>query len=239
MPQHPVATREEWLAARLDLLEAEKDLTRRGDELARRRSALPWVPVDQDYRFDAEAGEVGLRDLFGGCSQLLVYHFMFGPDWSEGCPMCSSVADGFEGLRVHLEHHDVALVAISRAPIDKVVAYERRMGWTFPWVSSLRSSFNFDFGVSFTEDSVRNGSSYNYRPLEGPQLDPRMLPFEGHGLSAFALRGDVVYHTYSAYARGTDALWSMWQWLDRAPLGRNEQDGSWFHRHDEYGDGAS
>jgi predicted dithiol-disulfide oxidoreductase (DUF899 family) len=224
MPRHTVGTREEWLAARLDLLEAEKELTRRGDELAKQRQQLPWVPVEKEYRFDDEDGQLSLRDLFGDQAQLLVYNFMFGPDWTEGCPSCSSVADGFDGIRVHLEHHDAALAAVSRAPIEKLTAYKQRMGWSFPWVSSFRSDFNFDFGVSFTEESVALGAEYNFRRLEAAQLDPRMLPFEGHWLSAFALDGDAVYHTYSAYARGTDALWAMWQWLDRAPLGRNEGD---------------
>ena len=228
---HTVGTREEWRKARLDLLEAEKELTRRGDELARRRRELPWVPVAEDYRFDSENGETSLGDLFGGRSQLLVYHFMFGPDWDAGCPTCSSVADGFDGVRVHLVHHDVALVAISRAPLDKLIAYRRRMGWSFPWVSSASNSFNFDYGVSFTQESVADGAEYNFRAIPP---DPGLLPVEGHGLSAFARQAGTVYHTYSAYARGCDATWAMWQWLDRAPLGRNEGDMSWFHRHDEY-----
>ena len=231
---HTVGTREEWRKARLDLLEAEKELTRRGDELARRRRELPWVPVEEDYRFDAPDGEVALADLFGGRSQLLVYHFMFGPDWDAGCPTCSSLADGFDGIRVHLEHHDVALVAISRAPVDKLIAYRQRMGWSFPWVSSASNSFNFDYDVSFTQESLAGGAEYNFRAIPVDQIDPAALPIEGHGLSAFAREGGTVYHTYSAYARGCDATWAMWSWLDRAPLGRNEGDMSWFHRHDEY-----
>jgi len=158
---------------------------------------------------------------------------MFGPDWSEGCPYCSSFADGFNGIRVHLENHDVALTAVSRAPLEKLLAYRKRMGWSFPWASSFDSDFNFDLGVSFTEASVAGGAEHNFRPLSGPQLDPANLPHEAHGLSAFALEGGKVYHTYSTYARGVDALW-FWPWLDRAPLGRNEGDMSWFHRHDEY-----
>lgn len=231
---HPVGTREEWRKARLDLLEAEKELTRRGDELARRRRELPWVPVEEDYRFDSEHGETSLGDLFGGRSQLLVYHFMFGPDWDAGCPVCSSVADGFDGIRVHLEHHDVALAAISRAPVEKLIAYRQRMGWSFPWVSSYHSSFNVDFGVSYTVQSVAGGAEHNFAPMREAWLDPSVLPAEAHGVSAFARDDDTVYHTYSAYARGGDATWAMWQWLDRAPLGRNEGDMSWFHRHDEY-----
>jgi predicted dithiol-disulfide oxidoreductase (DUF899 family) len=232
---HTTGTREQWLAARLDLLEAEKEHTRRGDELARRRRELPWVPVDKEYVFDGPDGPTALASLFEGRSQLLVYNFMFGPDWTEGCPSCSSVADGFDGIRVHLVNHDVALVAVSRAPFAKLAAYRERMGWSFPWVSSGGNDFNFDYGVSFTADSVAHGASYNFRALAGFQLDPANLPFEGHGLSAFAVDdGPTVYHTYSAYARGCDALWGMWQWLDRAPLGRSEGDMSWFHRHDEY-----
>jgi predicted dithiol-disulfide oxidoreductase (DUF899 family) len=235
MTRHAIGTREEWLAARLDLLAAEKEHTRRGDELARQRQELPWVRVEKDYRLDTTTGEISLRDLFGGRTQLLIYHFMFGPDWAEGCPTCSSVADGFDGLRPHLEQHDVALAAVSRAPAAKLAAYRQRMGWSFPWASSLNSHFNVDFSVSFTAESVAHGAEYNFRPLAGAQLDPRLLPFEGHGLSVFALDGDAVCHTYSAYARGTGQLWAMWQWLDRAPLARNEGDMSWFRRHDQYG----
>jgi predicted dithiol-disulfide oxidoreductase (DUF899 family) len=235
MTSHHVGTREQWRQARIDLLAAEKDLTRRNDELTRQCQQLPWVPVNEDYRFGAaDGGDVSLRDLFGHRSQLLVYHFMFGPDWDAGCPVCSSLADGFDGIRVHLEHHDVALAAISRAPADQLAAYRKRMGWSFPWVSSFGTSFNFDFGVSYTAESVAGGAEHNFAPLPEAQLDPRNLPGEAHGLSAFALEDGVVYHTYSAYARGCEPLWGMWQWLDRAPAGRNEQDMSWFHRHDEY-----
>ena len=231
MASHTTGTREEWRQARIELLAAEKEHTRRGDELARRRRELPWVPVEQDYRFDGPDGEMSLPDLFGGRSQLLVYHFMFGPDWEAGCPVCSSVADGFDGIRVHLEHHDVALAAVSRAPAEKLTAYRKRMGWSFPWVSSYRSSFNFDFGVSYTRESMAGGAEHNFVPFH---LDPGHLPLEAHGMSAFAREDGRVYHTYSAYTRGCDAMWSMWSWLDRAPLGRNEQGMAWFHRHDEY-----
>ena len=231
MASHTTGTREEWRQARIELLAAEKEHTRRGDELARRRRELPWVPVEQDYRFDGPDGEMSLPDLFGGRSQLLVYHFMFGPDWEAGCPVCSSVADGFDGIRVHLEHHDVALAAVSRAPAEKLTAYRKRMGWSFPWVSSYRSSFNFDFGVSYTRESMAAGAEHNFAPFH---LDPGHLPLEAHGMSAFAREDGTVYHTYSAYTRGCDAMWSMWSWLDRAPLGRNEQGMAWFHRHDEY-----
>jgi predicted dithiol-disulfide oxidoreductase (DUF899 family) len=235
MVQHQTATGDEWLRARLDLLEAEKELTRRTDEVSRKRRALPWVRVDRDYRFDTEDGEATLADLFHGRSQLIVYHFMYAPGWDEGCPSCSSVADGFDETQLHLQAHDVAFTAVSRAPLEELLAYRDRMGWSFPWASSAPSDFNFDFNVSFTEESVAAGQSYNFRPLEGWQLDPANLPFEGPGMSAFALDDDgAVHHTYSAYSRGIDALWNMWQWLDRAPLGRNEGDLSWFRRHDQY-----
>jgi predicted dithiol-disulfide oxidoreductase (DUF899 family) len=234
MTEHTVANREEWLAAREKLLENEKEHTRRGDELARQRRELPWVHIDKDYIFDTEAGEARLADLFRGRSQLLVYHFMFGPDWEEGCPSCSSVADAFDETFLHLQNHDVAFTAISRAPLEKLVAYRHRMGWNFPWASSGRTEFNFDFNVSFTAESIADGGSFNFRPLDGWQLDPANLPYEGPGMSAFALEDGKVFHTYSAYSRGLDVLWNMWQWLDRAPLGRNEGDMSWFHRHDQY-----
>jgi predicted dithiol-disulfide oxidoreductase (DUF899 family) len=230
--ERPIGTRAEWLEARLALLESEKELTRLNDELARRRLALPRVPVDKDYVFVTEEGEAALADLFGGRSQLLVYHFMFGPDWTEGCPSCSSIADGFEGIRVHLENHDVALVAVSRGPIEALLAYRARMGWTFPWASALDSEFNFDFGVSFSEEQVRNGVDYNFRHLS--PADSANLSSEAPGVSAFLLDDGVVYHTYSAYSRGFDALWGMHQWLDRAPFGRNETTAYWC-RHDEYG----
>jgi predicted dithiol-disulfide oxidoreductase (DUF899 family) len=251
---HPTGTREQWLAARLDLLEAEKEHTRRGDELARRRRELPWVPVDKEYRFETASGPASLRDLFGGRSQLLVYHFMFGPGWTGGCPSCSAIADGFNGSVVHLEHHDVAFAAVSRAPIEALEAYKRRLGWTFTWASSSDNDFNYDFNTSITEEQQRSGSvDYNYRPadttwLAGPDAergtagkfaamagtDAAGFTRERPGMSAFALEDDVVYHTYSAYARGLDALWGMYQWLDRAPQGRNEGDGAWWRRRDEY-----
>jgi predicted dithiol-disulfide oxidoreductase (DUF899 family) len=235
MVQHQTATGDEWLRARLELLEAEKELTRRTDEVSRRRRTLPWVRVDRDYRFDTGDGEATLADLFHGRSQLIVYHFMYAPGWDEGCPSCSSVADGFDETQLHLQAHDVAFTAVSRAPLEELLAYRDRMGWSFPWASSAPSDFNFDFNVSFTEESVAAGQSYNFRPLEGWQLDPANLPFEGPGMSAFALDDDgAVHRTYSAYSRGIDALWNMWQWLDRAPLGRNEGDLSWFRRHDQY-----
>ena len=249
MPTHRVATtRGEWLTERLDLLEAEKDLTHRSDELARRRQELPWVRIDKQYRFDTNKGSASLADLFAGRSQLLVYHFIFGPDYSAGCPSCSAIADGFNGVAVHLANHDVMLWAISRAPLAKLESYKQRMGWTFPWASSFGGDFNFDFGAGFTEEQQRKGDiEYNYEregPWEGAGegavtfaamsgTDAATYTRERPGLSAFALVDSVVYHTYSTYARGLDGLWGMYQWLDRAPKGRNETS-VWWRRHDEY-----
>jgi predicted dithiol-disulfide oxidoreductase (DUF899 family) len=261
MTKHRTGTRDAWLAARLELLEAEKELTRRSDELAQRRQELPWVRVDKPYRFETDDGSASLADLFRGRSQLLVYHFMFGPDYTAGCPSCSAIADGFNGFAVHLANHDVMLWAVSRAPLAKLQAYKRRMGWTFPWASSFGSDFNRDFNVWFTEEQQREGGiEYNYRREAPSQLPPRGRPpvpeagnegpvvfaamsgtdpatytRERPGLSAFALEEGVVYHTYSAYSRGLDGLWGMYQWLDRAPRGRNESS-VWWRRHDEYGE---
>ena len=250
MTTQVAGTREEWLTARLELLEAEKDLTRRSDDLARRRQQLPWVRVDKEYRFDTEEGSVSLRDLFQGRTQLLVYHFMFGPDYKAGCPSCSSIADGFNGIEVHLRNHDVALSAVSRAPLAKLQAFKQRMGWTFPWASAQGTDFNFDFDVAFTVEQQREGGiAYNYRREGAWQLrgsdgpvstiasmtgtDSATYTRERPGMSAFVLEDGVVYHTYSTFARGLDALWGMYQWLDRAPLGRNEQ-GVWWRHRDAY-----
>ena len=257
--QNQVVSRDEWLKARLGLLEAEKELTRRSDELARLRQQLPWVRIDKEYRFETDEGSASLADLLRGRSQLIVYHFMFGPDYQAGCPSCSAIADGFDGVLAHLVNHDVAFSAVSRAPLAKLQAYKRRMGWMFPWASSLGSDFNFDFNVSLTEEQQREGAvEYNYR-REAPSqsrggedrdtiaLDTRRRTTfaamsgtdaatyarERPGMSAFALEDGVVYHTYSTYARGLDGLWGMYQWLDRAPKGRNET-GVWWRRHDEY-----
>ncbi|MFL6408932.1 MAG: DUF899 domain-containing protein [Nitrososphaeraceae archaeon] len=250
MTDHKIGTREEWLAARLELLKAEKELTRRSDELAQWRQRLPWVRIDKEYRFETDDGPASFADLFRGRSQLLVYHFMFGPEYTGGCPACSAIADGFNGFAVHLEHHDVAMIAVSRAPIAALQDYRRRMGWTFTWASSLDNDFNYDFNTSFTQEQQRSGSiNYNYSTLEGMKsraasLDPGEFATmtgtdvptytrEAPGMSAFALSDGVVYHTYSAYARGLDALWGMYQWLDRAPKGRKET-GPWLRRRDEY-----
>jgi predicted dithiol-disulfide oxidoreductase (DUF899 family) len=251
---HKTGTREQWLAARTELLKAEKELTHRSDQLALRRQELPWVRISKPYRFETDEGPASLADLFRGRSQLLVYHFMFGPDYTAGCPSCSSIADGFNGLAVHLANHDVTLGAVSRAPLAKLQAYKRRMGWTFPWASSLGGDFNFDFTVSISEAQQREGTvEYNYRREPGATVGRELRGSEGPvaemaamtgtdvatytrerpGMSAFALEGGVVYHTYSTYARGVDGLWGMYQWLDRAPKGRNET-GIWWRRHDEY-----
>jgi predicted dithiol-disulfide oxidoreductase (DUF899 family) len=169
MTKHKTGTREEWLAARLGLLKEEKELTRRSDELAQRRRELPWVRIEKDYRFETDEGTGSLADLFGGRSQLLVYHFMFGPEYTGGCPACSSIVDGFNGFAVHLEHHDVAMIVVSRAPIAALQTYKRRMGWTFTWASSLDSDFNYDFNTSFTEEQQRSGNvTYNYSKVRGP-----------------------------------------------------------------------
>jgi predicted dithiol-disulfide oxidoreductase (DUF899 family) len=257
MPEHKTGTREEWLAARVELLEAEKELTQRSDEVARRRQELPWVRIDKEYRFDTDEGPAPLADLFRGRSQLLIYHYMFGPDYTAGCATCSTIADGFNGFAIHLANHDVMLWAVSHAPLEKVQAYKRRMGWTFPWASAVDGKFNFDFSASFTEQQQREGIEYNYqreppwqqsgsegfptRMTGDPVGDNAVMTGtdvatytrERPGMSAFALEDGVVYHTYSTYARGLDVLWGMYQWLDRAPKGRNET-GIWWRRHDEY-----
>jgi predicted dithiol-disulfide oxidoreductase (DUF899 family) len=253
MTTHQTGTREEWLAARLALLKVEKEHTHRGDELARRRQELPWVRIEKDYRFDTGHGNVSMADLFEGRSQLLIYHFMFGPDFTAGCPSCSSIADGFNGIAVHLANHDVMLWAVSRAPINQLLAYRQRMGWTFPWASSSDTSFNFDFNVSQTEQQQHDGSvEYNYAPsapTAGKPAPPPTSPSarfgaacgtdartygrERPGVSAFALEDGDIYHTYSGYSRSVDGIWGMYQWLDRASKGRNE-DGPWWRRHDEY-----
>jgi predicted dithiol-disulfide oxidoreductase (DUF899 family) len=251
MTKHKTGTRKQWLSARLKLLKSEKELTRRSDELTKRRQELPWVKIDKEYQFETDEGKASLADLFRGRSQLLIYHFMFGPDYTAGCPACSAIADGFNGIAVHLANHDVMLWAVSRAPLAKLQAYKRRMGWTFPWASSFGGDFNPDFNVHVTEEQQRKGGTeYNYVREkrfaqedfgEGAALFAKMSGTdlgtyvrEKPGMSAFALEDGVVYHTYSAYARGLDALWGMYQWLDRAPRGRNEPD-LWFRRHDEYG----
>ena len=244
---HKVGTRDEWLAARLELLKAEKEHTRRGDDLALQRQELPWVRVEKAYQFETDEGKASLADLFRGRSQLLVYHFMFGPDYTAGCPSCSAIADGFNGIQVHLANHDVMLWAVSRSLLSKLQEYKRRLGWTFPWASSLASDFNTDYSVGFSPDEQLRGIDYNYAheaPFQaaarstqnafGTGVDMPTYLRERPGVSAFVLEDGVVYHTYSAYARGVDGLWGMWQWLDRAPKGRRNEIRSWWRRHDEY-----
>ena len=259
MTTHSTGTRKDWLAARLELLKAEKELTHRSDAVARQRQELPWVRIDKEYHFETDDGRASLQDLFKGRSQLLVYHFMFGPDYKAGCPSCSAIADGFNGIATHLANHDVMLWAVSRAQLAKLQSFKRRMGWTFPWASAFASDFNPDFNVWFSEQQQRDGGiEYNY------QREPALLPRDDRpaiksretsdgaakgaamtgtdvatyarerpGMSAFVLEDGAVYHTYSTYARGLDGLWSAYQWLDRAPKGRNEPD-YWWHHHDEY-----
>ena len=252
MPEHATGTREEWLAARMELLKAEKELTRRSDELALQRQSLPWVRIDKSYKFETDDGEASLAELFRGRSQLLIYHFMFGPKFKAGCPSCSAIADGFNGSVVHLANHDVMFWTVSRAPLAKLQAYKQRMGWSFPWASSFDSDFNFDFQAAHTEEQQKSGSvEYNFRAMDtkataagdvnpvaaqiaaSAGTDWPTFTREMPGMSAFVLEGGTVYHTYSAYSRGLDGLWGMYPWLDRAPLGRNEQ-GFWWRRHDEY-----
>jgi predicted dithiol-disulfide oxidoreductase (DUF899 family) len=251
MTTHNIASREEWLGQRLELLKAEKALTHQSDAVAKQRQALPWVKVEKDYRFDTDEGEASLAELFRGRSQLLVYHFMFGPDYKAGCPSCSAIADGFDGFWEHLAHHDVMFWAISRAPLGKLDAYKKRMGWDFPWASSAGSDFNYDYAVGITEQQQSaKGYEYNFgrQAPRDPSL-PASNPFadatgtdaatygrELPGMSSFVIEDGDVYHAYSAYARGLDGLWGMYQWLDRAPLGRNEEGaGLWWKRRDEYG----
>ena len=252
MTDHKTGTHEEWLEARMELLDAEKALTKRSDELAKLRRELPWVRIDKEYRFATDEGTASLAQLFDGRSQLLIYHFMFGPDYQAGCPSCSAIADGFNGSVPHLVNHDVAFYAVSQAPLEKLQAYKRRMGWRFPWASSFDSDFNYDFRVTHTNEEWESGAvEYNFRKMDfrqagGGEIDPSIAEFtssvgtdwptyrqQGPGMSAFVLEDGVVYHTYSAYERGIDVLWGMYQWLDRAPLGRNES-GVWYRRHDEY-----
>lgn len=254
---HKVVSQDEWRAARVNLLKAEKELTRLSDDVAQKRQQLPWVKIDKAYQFDTDEGKLSLADLFKGRSQLLIYHFMLGPDYAAGCPHCSAIADGFNGFWLHLANHDVMFWAVSRAAFEKVQAFKQRMGWTFPWASSYNNDFNYDFNVSFTKEQQRTGNlEYNYNkgnvsskqndidstdnvPEEGKKIaaatgtDWATFTREAPGMSAFVQEGGNLYHTYSAYARGLDGLWGIYQWLDRAPLGRNEN-GVWMRHHDEY-----
>jgi predicted dithiol-disulfide oxidoreductase (DUF899 family) len=233
-PAAAVVSRQEWTVARASLLDREKELTRLRDEVAAQRRRLPWVAVGKPYRFDTVDGPATLADLFAGRSQLVVYHFMFGPDWEEGCPSCSFWVDSFDGIAEHLRHREVSLVAVSRAPLERIQAYGRRMGWTLPWVSSAPSDFNVDYGVTFTQEQQqgRADAVYNYRPISSPGEE---MP----GVSVF-VRDDAgaIFHTYSCYARGLDPINSAYQILDLVPRGRDEDNlpwpMAWLRRHDAY-----
>jgi predicted dithiol-disulfide oxidoreductase (DUF899 family) len=255
---HASGTREEWLAARERLLVREKEHTRLGDELARQRRELPWVPVEKDYRFETEDGTRTLLELFAGSSQLIVYHFMFGLDYTAGCATCSSTADSFNGVLPHLKARDLTMVCISRAPLENLLAYRRRMGWSFNWASSFESDFNFDFGISVDDETphdvtppLQANEVAAYPLLSDQQVRDSLPPVaiqnaeatgtdiagyfsEGHGISTFARDRSNVYHCYSSYARGTEFLMGYYAILDRAPKGRDEGPEMWLRRHDEY-----
>jgi predicted dithiol-disulfide oxidoreductase (DUF899 family) len=263
MPEHRTATRKEWAAARAELLEREKKLSRMGDELARQRRELPWVPVEKEYTLQTADGTRTLAELFDGRSQLVVYHFMFGPDYEAGCTTCCSTADSFNGVLAHLRAWDVTMICVSRAPIEKLLAYRERMGWSFDWVSSDGSDFNVDYGVSAVDGRPRDpavpglqANELAFRKLlnERPELRENLPPVasrnasasgtdidgylsEGHGVSVFAREGATVYHCYSSYARGTEFLMGYYAILDRVPAGRREDGPVTFQlrRHDEYG----
>lgn len=262
MTSRRIGTRQEWLAASAQLLEREKELTRMGDELARQRRELPWVPVEKQYTLQTADGARTLTELFDDRSQLVVYHFMFGPGYQAGCPSCSSTADGFNGVLAHLKARDVTMICVSRAPIEKLLAYRERMGWSFDWASSHDSDFNFDYGVSAKEGRTHDPAApqpeanelallklLNEQPAVRENLplvtaqnatatgtDLEGYFSEGHGVSTFAREGGTVYHCYCSYARGTEFLMGYYAILDRAPKGRDEGDQpmSWLHRHDEY-----
>lgn len=240
MLQKRIVTRDEWIIERTQHLAKEKELTRLRDEVSRNRRELPWVKIDKEYVFEGPNGPESLSDLFEGRSQLIIYHFMFGPDWSEGCASCSFVSDHIDATLVHLAHRDVTFRVVSRAPLERIAAFRKRMGWKFRWVSSLGSVFNFDFQVSFSPDRAADGKvTYNYRTFEaGPGM-----PEEGHGISVFAKDADGnVYHTYSSYARGAELLIGTYNWLDLVPKGRDEDSFpfpmTWMRHHDRYEDYA-
>ncbi|MCG6875561.1 MAG: DUF899 domain-containing protein [Betaproteobacteria bacterium] len=235
MPQHRVVSHEEWVAARREHLAREKEFTRQRDELSRARRELPWEKIDKEYVFDTSAGRKTLADLFDGRSQLIVYHFMYGPDWSDGCKSCSFWADNFDGVIVHLKHRDVTMIAVSRAPLETLMAYRKRMGWRFEWASSYGNDFNRDFGVTFTPEEMAKGEMvYNYRVTKFPSD-------EAPGISVFYRSGDgEVFHTYSCYERGLDMLNGAYHYLDLVPKGRDESDlpytMAWLRHHDKYAD---
>ncbi len=236
MKDHPVVSRDTWLEARQAYLVKEKEFTRLRDELSRQRRELPWVKVDKAYIFHGPNGPESLSELFDGRSQLLVYHFMYGPDWEEGCPSCSFWADHFDSMTIHLNHRDVTMLAVSRGPLDQLDAYKRRMGWTFKWVSSCATDFNFDYHVSFTPQEIETGERY-YNYQQGSQFPAPEAP----GVSVFYKdETGAIFHTYSCYARGLDMLNSTYQHLDLVPKGRDEADlpypMAWVRRHDSYDD---
>src|SRR5262245_7148152 len=260
MTKHKVGTREDWLAARAQLLVREKEHTRLGDDIAQQRRELPWVLLEKEYRFDTQDGERTLAELFDGRAQLIVYHFMFGPNYAAGCATCSSTADSFNGVLPHLAARDITLICISHAPLKKLLDYRRRMGWNFNWASSYESEFNGDFGVPVADEAARaampllEANEVAAFPLvSDPGVRESLPPMvaenaaatgldvvgyfrEGHGVSIFARDGDSVYHCYSSYARGTEFLMGYYAILDRTPKGRDEDDGRmWLRRHDEYG----
>ena len=230
MSSPTIVSRDQWLETRRELLTKEKAVRLELDDLARQRRELPWVKIDKDYQFETENGQQSLEDLFGINSQLMIYHFMFGPDWKHGCVSCSFLADHFDGINLHLAHHDVALVAVARAPLADFREFKRRMDWSFPWVSSANNDFNFDFGVSFTKDQIAEESAfYNYEQTG-------KVAEEMPGLSVFVKAEDgSIYHTYSTYTRGLDILLGTHNFLDLTPNGRNEKTTmDWVRHHDKY-----
>jgi predicted dithiol-disulfide oxidoreductase (DUF899 family) len=235
MQNQNIVSRQEWLDARRKFLQEEKDFTRLRDQLSQRRRELPWVRVDKEYVFDGPDGRQSLSELFEGRSQLIVYHFMYGPDWQEGCPSCSYLADNFNGIDIHLKHRDTSLIAVSRAPLDILQAYRRRMGWTFKWLSSFDSDFNYDYHVSFTAEEIEKGEMfYNFNLGQFPAD-------EAPGISVFYQNeAGEIFHTYSCYARGLDILIGAYNFLDLLPKGRDEDDleftMAWLRRHDQYED---
>jgi len=235
MEPHKIVSGAEWLEARRQFMQKEKEFTHARDALSAARRALPWERVEKDYTFETPRGRAGLADLFDGRHQLVVYHFMLGPDWEEGCKSCSFWADNFNGIDVHLRHRDVTLIAVSRAPLARIDAYKRRMGWTFPWVSSFGSDFNFDYQVSFRPEDIASGKGfYNYETVKNTMDE---LP----GISVFFRDDDgAVFHTYSCYSRGIDMLNGAYHYLDLTPKGRDEAGlpftMSWLRRHDQYED---
>lgn len=232
MTNHPVVSHEQWLEARKELLAKEKAFTRLRDELSSLRRELPWEPVTKTYAFEGPAGAETLSDLFGGKSQLIVQHFMFHPDWNEGCKSCSFWADSYNGTPIHLAHRDISFVAVARAPLAKIEAYRKRMGWSFKWVSSFGSDFNFDFGVSFTKEQIASGTTINYGM-------PNKFGEEIVGISVFLKDEDgAIFHTYSTYSRGVDLMNGAYNYIDLTPKGRDEGGKSqyWVRRHDQYTD---